>query len=171
MPIKISALISMPNNADHCRSMPINTDQFLSIPINAGSRIIDRHWYQLILIGIDQHCLFSAAATCNESTVFTNVLLMPWSDIDRHWSKSIEIDRQWLALRGISDQCHNFDWHWSALGIDCESLVYRHRRIKMQSADLHFKTPPLNILKMNFCGRFVSECNTNGTRWLLHFAG
>ncbi len=30
-----------------------------------------------------------------------------------HWSQF-----RWLALRGISDQCHGFDWHWSGLGID-----------------------------------------------------
>ncbi len=35
-----------------------------------------------------------------------------------HWSqcRSIPIDRQWSALRGIADQCH--DLHWEALGID-----------------------------------------------------
>ncbi len=43
--------------------------------------------------------------------------------VDRHWEELIRIDRQWTALRGISDQCYNFDRHWSALGIDPRSPV------------------------------------------------
>ncbi len=107
MPIKIMALI---RNTSQCRSLPINADQFRSIPLNVDQcRLMPdqaeliRHWSAL--------------------TVFTNVLMMPWSGIDRHWEKLIRIDRQWSALRGISDQCHDFDRHCSALGIDRGSPV------------------------------------------------
>ncbi len=40
-------------------------------------------------------------------------------------SQLIRIDWQWSALRGIWDQCHDFDQHWSALGIDRESIVLK----------------------------------------------
>ncbi len=34
---------------------------------------------------------------------------------NRHWSELISSDLQWSALRGISDQCQDFDLYWSAL--------------------------------------------------------
>ncbi len=37
---------------------------------------------------------------------------------DQYQSLQINAERQWLALRAISDQCQYFDRHWSALGID-----------------------------------------------------
>ncbi len=39
--------------------------------------------------------------------------------------QSIKIDRHSEAMIGILDQCHDFDRHWSALGIDRGSLVNR----------------------------------------------
>ncbi len=54
-----------------------------------------------------------------------------WSMPDWHWSELIGIDQNWSALRGISDQCQDFDRHCSALGIDrgspakCLSLCQR----------------------------------------------
>ena len=33
--------------------------------------------------------------------------------LNADWSELIGIDQQWSALKGISDQCHDFDWHWS----------------------------------------------------------
>ncbi len=96
-------------NADQCGSMPIkilalipmliNSDQFLSMLINANQCFNDaliRHWSALICI-------------------------------ERNWSELISIDRQWSVLRGIDiliyidilrEQCHDFDRHWSSLGID-----------------------------------------------------
>ena len=38
--------------------------------------------------------------------------------IEKNCEEFIGIDRQWSALRDISDQCHDFDRHWSALGND-----------------------------------------------------
>ena len=64
MPIKIMALI---RNVSQCRSLPINADQFRSIPLIG----IDRHWSELIDIGINARILIC---------------------IDRHWS-ALGIDR------------------------------------------------------------------------------
>ncbi len=72
-------------NADQFWSMPINADQFLFMPVNARSSRI--YWcLDPALIGIDQHCM-----------------------------ELIGIDRQWSALRAISNQCHDFNQHLSAL--------------------------------------------------------
>ncbi len=62
MPIKILALIPMSINSDQCRSMPINCELI-------G---IDRHWSELIDIGINARILIG---------------------IDRHWS-ALGIDRR-----------------------------------------------------------------------------
>ncbi len=99
-----SELIGIGIIADQNSGIDSNADQFRSMPINGRSSRIDP-----ALIGIDQHW---------SALVFTNVLLMPWSSIDWHWEKLLGIDQQRSALRGISDQCHDFDRHWSALGID-----------------------------------------------------
>ncbi len=78
-----------------CRSMPIKIPALIPMSINS-----DQCWS----IPIDSsHC----------RSMPINVLLMPWSGIDRQWS----------AFRDISDQCHDFDRHWSALGIDRGSPV------------------------------------------------
>ncbi len=94
-------------NADQCWSMSIIIlalipmsiyfDQCRSMLINAGS---SRMFYW---------CLDWSALIC----------------IERNWSELIGINRQWSALRDISDQCHDFNHHWSALiGIDWESPVH-----------------------------------------------
>ena len=111
MPINADQNPGIDPNADQFRSMP---DQFLSMSIN-----VDQCQIKLIWL-----------------TVFTNVLLVPWSGIDRHWEELIGIDRQWSTLRGISDQCHDFDRHWEALGIDRTSPVYFY--ISQTNACLRF---------------------------------
>ncbi len=86
-----------------CQSMPLKILALIPMSINSD-QCRSKFWHNVL-------------------TVFTNVLLMPWSGIDRHWEELIGIDRNWSAVRGISDQCHDFDRHWSALGIDWGSLV------------------------------------------------
>ncbi len=44
-----------------------------------------------------------------------NVLLMPWSGIDRNWEELRGIDRHWLAMIGIERHFGSMPWFWSAL--------------------------------------------------------
>ena len=75
-----------------CPSMPIKSDQI-------WSKL--QHWSQCWSIPIIANQCRSIPLN---SSQLTNVLLMPWSGIDLNW----------LTLKGILDQCQDFDWHWSA---------------------------------------------------------
>ena len=109
MPINSSQFRSMPYQAELIQhwSALISIDQYWSALIGN-----DWQWSALVSVKIDRHWSWEAprnpivaapavllfwlcSAAASVSPVFTNVLLMSWSGIDRHWS----------ALRGIG--------HWS----------------------------------------------------------
>ncbi len=100
-----------------------------SIPINARSSKIDpaligigRYWWweaplKKSTSGSTWICLVVKIQCFGYAVLpphfFTNVLPMPWFSFDQRLGELIGIHRQWSALRGFSDQCHDFDRQWS----------------------------------------------------------
>ncbi len=100
---------SMPNadqcrskfwNWSQCRSILINADQFLSISLNSDQCRSMPDQAELI-----QHW----------SALIDNVLLMPWSGIDRNLEELRGIDRHLSAMIGIERHFGSLPWLWSAL--------------------------------------------------------
>ncbi len=97
----------MPINTDRCQSKFWHGSQCRSIPINASQS------------GIKMGFVWKVWKTC-----------LIW-----HWSALIGIERNWSALRGISDQYHNFDRYWSGLGIDRGSPDFDRETSKWSRCD------------------------------------
>ncbi len=88
-----------------CRSMPLKIVAFdpksrVYIHEIGAERERRNRWMP---INSDQFCSIPINSSQCQTT---KIQAMPWF---------------WSALRGISDQCHDFDRHWSALGIDPRS--------------------------------------------------